>query len=253
MESWGSVEEMLWVFQNTFLKWMKKKRVWPGKRATQYHIFGGVGWVEELLPCGNYPRLFFWGLLCFVAPQSCHATGPAGSVTGNVTTACGASFIYLPFASQVVTGIEWRRSQWGPASGRSISLFTRMREMGVTQSDTFLTSSESCWRQDLDLTCSFCTLLSFSPWKHGGFLDKNCSIAEGAVANQVICSRTTVSITDTSIKACEVHASKICEISRSLACMQCFLDCQINCWRLELCYSLYCRHKPRDGMVKNYE
>lgn len=51
----------------------------------------------------------------------------------------------------------------------------------------------------------------------------------------------------------KVPARKICEISRSLACMQCLWDCQINCWKLELCYSLYCSHKPRDGIVRKYE
>lgn len=74
----------------------------------------------------------------------------------NVTITCGASFIYLPFAFQLATGIEWRRSQRGPASGRSISLFIRMRKRGVSQSDTFLISFESCWRYSRVLFAHSC-------------------------------------------------------------------------------------------------
>lgn len=149
---------------------MKKKRVWPGKWAMQYQVFGGVSGGAPAL--WKLPKVVLWCILCFVAPQRCHTTGATESDTGNVTTtSSGASFAYLHFLSQLATDIEWKRSQGRPPSGRSISLFTRMRKMGVTQSDTFLISFKSCWRQSLDLTGSFCTLLSFSPWKHRGFLD----------------------------------------------------------------------------------
>lgn len=158
------VEEMLWVFQNTFLKGFGEEEACltmeTGDTVSCFWVSGGTRALWKL------PKVVLWCLLCFVEPQRCHTMGATGSVTGIVTTTREASFIYLPFVFQVATGIWVEEIMGGPASGRSISLFTRMRKMGITQSDTFLISFESCWRRSLDLTCSFCTLLSFSPWKH---------------------------------------------------------------------------------------
>lgn len=44
LESWGSTEEMLWVFQNTLLKWFGEEACLIREtRTAQYRIFGWVG------------------------------------------------------------------------------------------------------------------------------------------------------------------------------------------------------------------
>lgn len=60
LESWGSTEEMLGVFQNTLPKWFgEEARLIRETQTTECHIFGGMGRGGELLQCANNPRLVF--------------------------------------------------------------------------------------------------------------------------------------------------------------------------------------------------
>ena len=136
---------MFLVFQDTLLKWFgEEARLTRETGTTQYHIFGGVGGGEGTPAVWKQLRVVFCCLLCLVTPWRCHTTGATVSAIGNLSTPSGGSCIYLPSASKLSTGVEWRRSQWGPACCRNISLLTRMRSMGLTRFDIFLTSFESC-------------------------------------------------------------------------------------------------------------
>lgn len=113
LESWGSTEEMLGVFQNTLLKWFGEEACLIRETQTTVSHFLRDGERGRTPAVWKQPKVGFCCLLCLVTPWRCHTTAATGSVIGNLPTPCGGSFIYLPSASKLAAGITWRRFQWG--------------------------------------------------------------------------------------------------------------------------------------------
>lgn len=146
LESWDSMEDMLRVFQNMLLKWFGEEAGLTRETGTtQYFGLGILGGGEGRATPGVWkqPRVGFCCLQHLVTLWRYHRTGATGFVIGNLSIPCAGGFICFPSTTKLAAGVGWRRLQWGPVCGISISLLTRMRAMDLSWFDTFLTSFES--------------------------------------------------------------------------------------------------------------